>query len=73
VRLQRTFLGHSLDLSDDDATVVACRERLIEAAAAIAAAVDQVLGNAATRTRDIGGVAGTQVFGAAVCGVLRKE
>jgi len=48
-------------------------ERLIEAAAAIAAAVDQVLGNAATRTRDIGGVAGTQVFGAAVCGVLRKE
>ena len=48
-------------------------ERLIEAAAAIAAAVDQVLGNAAARTRDIGGVAGTQVFGAAVCGVLRKE
>jgi isocitrate/isopropylmalate dehydrogenase len=48
-------------------------ERLIEAAAAIAAAVDQVLGNAATRTRDIGGVAGTRVFGAAVCGAIRKE
>jgi 3-isopropylmalate dehydrogenase len=47
--------------------------RLIEAAAAIARAVDQVLGNATTRTRDIGGVAGTQEFGAAVCGAIRKE
>ena len=47
--------------------------RLIEAAAAIARAVDQVLRNAATRTRDIGGTVGTQVFGAAVCEALRKE
>jgi 3-isopropylmalate dehydrogenase len=47
--------------------------RLAEAAAAIEGAIDQVLGNTATRTRDIGGELGTELFGAAVCAVLRKR
>jgi 3-isopropylmalate dehydrogenase len=47
--------------------------RLVEAAAAIEGAVDQVLGDTATRTRDIGGELGTELFGAAVCAVLRKR
>jgi 3-isopropylmalate dehydrogenase len=47
--------------------------RLVEAAAAIQGAIDQVLGDTATRTRDIGGELGTELFGAAVCAVLRKR
>jgi 3-isopropylmalate dehydrogenase len=47
--------------------------RLVEAAAAIEAAIDLVLGDSATRTRDIGGELGTELFGAAVCAVLRKR
>jgi 3-isopropylmalate dehydrogenase len=47
--------------------------RLVEAAAAIEGAIDQVLGDTATRTRDIGGELGTELFGAAVCAVLRKR
>jgi 3-isopropylmalate dehydrogenase len=47
--------------------------RLVEAAAAIERAIDQVLGNTATRTRDIGGELGTELFGAAVCAVLHKR
>jgi 3-isopropylmalate dehydrogenase len=47
--------------------------RLVEAAAAIAGAIDRVLGNTATRTRDIGGELGTELFGAAVCAALRKR
>jgi 3-isopropylmalate dehydrogenase len=47
--------------------------RLVEAAAAIEGAIDQVLGDKATRTRDIGGELGTELFGAAVCAVLRKR
>jgi len=46
---------------------------LVEAAAAIEGAIDQVLGDTATRTRDIGGELGTELFGAAVCAVLRKR
>ncbi len=47
--------------------------RLVEAAAAIEGAIDRVLGNTATRTRDIGGELGTELFGAAVCAALRKR
>jgi 3-isopropylmalate dehydrogenase len=47
--------------------------RLVEAAAAIERAIDQVLGDKATRTRDIGGELGTESFGAAVCAALRKR
>jgi isocitrate/isopropylmalate dehydrogenase len=47
--------------------------RLVEAAAAIQGAIDQVLGDTATRTRDIGGELGTELFGAAVCAALRKR
>jgi 3-isopropylmalate dehydrogenase len=47
--------------------------RLAEAAAAIEGAIDQVLGDMTTRTRDIGGELGTELFGAAVCAVLRKR
>jgi 3-isopropylmalate dehydrogenase len=46
---------------------------LVEAAAAIEGAIDQVLGDTATRTRDIGGELGTESFGAAVCAVIRKR
>jgi isocitrate/isopropylmalate dehydrogenase len=45
--------------------------RLIAAAAAIEAAVDQVLDNPATRTRDTGGELGTDRFCAAVCAAIR--
>jgi 3-isopropylmalate dehydrogenase len=47
--------------------------RLVEAAAAIERAIDHVLGDKATRTRDIGGELGTESFGAAVCAALRKR
>jgi 3-isopropylmalate dehydrogenase len=47
--------------------------RLIAATVAIEGAIDQVLGNAATRTRDIGGALGTAAFGAAVCAAIRKR
>jgi 3-isopropylmalate dehydrogenase len=47
--------------------------RLVEAAAAIEGAIDRVLGTTATRTRDIGGELGTELFGAAVCAALRKR
>jgi 3-isopropylmalate dehydrogenase len=47
--------------------------RLAEAAAAIDAAIDQVLGSTATRTRDIGGELGTAAFGAAVCAAIRRR
>ena len=46
--------------------------RLVEAAAAIEGAIDQVLGSKATRTRDIGGELGTAAFGATVCATIRK-
>jgi isocitrate/isopropylmalate dehydrogenase len=45
--------------------------RLIDAATAIQDAIDQVLRDPATRTRDIGGELGTDQFGAAVCGAIR--
>jgi 3-isopropylmalate dehydrogenase len=45
--------------------------RLIASAAAIEAAIDAVLGNPATRTRDTGGELGTDQFCAAVCAVIR--
>jgi 3-isopropylmalate dehydrogenase len=51
---------------DDDAS-------LVEAAAAIEGTIDRVLGDSATRTRDIGGELGTESFGAAVCAALRKR
>jgi 3-isopropylmalate dehydrogenase len=44
---------------------------LILAAKALEAAVESVLANSATRTRDIGGTLGTAAFGAAVCAALR--
>jgi 3-isopropylmalate dehydrogenase len=47
--------------------------RLIEAAAAIEGAVDRVLSNPATRTRDIGGSLSTESFGAAVCAAMRNH
>jgi len=47
--------------------------RLIEAAAAIESAIDQVLGDPATRTRDLGGELGTTQFGAAVCATIRRS
>jgi isocitrate/isopropylmalate dehydrogenase len=47
--------------------------RLVEAAAVIEGAIDQALGNTATRTRDIGGQLGTAAFGAAVCAAIRKR
>ena len=47
--------------------------RLVQAAAAIEGAIDRVLGNTVTRTRDIGGELGTELFGAAVCAALRKR
>jgi 3-isopropylmalate dehydrogenase len=47
--------------------------RLAAAAAAIEGAIDQVLGNTATRTRDIGGALGTAAFGAAVCATIRRR
>jgi 3-isopropylmalate dehydrogenase len=47
--------------------------RLVAAATAIESAIDLVLGNAATRTRDIGGELGTAAFGAAVCATIRKR
>jgi len=47
--------------------------RLIEGAAAIEAAIDQVLADPATRTRDLGGELGTDGFSAAVCGAIRAR
>jgi isocitrate/isopropylmalate dehydrogenase len=41
--------------------------RLVEAARGIEAAIDRVLANPATRTRDIGGTCGTDDFAKAVC------
>jgi isocitrate/isopropylmalate dehydrogenase len=49
------------------------QSRLIEAAAAIDGAVDAVLGNPATRTRDVGGTLGTDSFSAAVCAAMRNH
>ena len=46
--------------------------RLIESAAAMEAAIDEVLDNPATRTRDTGGGLGTEQFCAAVCAVIRR-
>jgi 3-isopropylmalate dehydrogenase len=46
--------------------------RLIEGAAAIEDAIDQVLRDPATRTRDIGGELGTDRFSAAVCAAIRS-
>jgi isocitrate/isopropylmalate dehydrogenase len=46
--------------------------RLLEAAAAIADAIDQVLTDRTTRTRDIGGELGTDRFSAAVCAAIRS-
>ena len=46
--------------------------RLLEAAAAIEDAINQVLSNPATRTRDIGGELGTDRFSAAVCAAIRS-
>ncbi|MDB6100653.1 MAG: 3-isopropylmalate dehydrogenase [Gammaproteobacteria bacterium] len=47
--------------------------RLIEAAAAIEGAIDRVLSNPATRTRDIGGTLGTDSFSAAVCAAMENH
>jgi isocitrate/isopropylmalate dehydrogenase len=46
--------------------------RLIEGATAIEDAIDQVLSDPATRTRDIGGELGTDQFSAAVCAAIRS-
>lgn len=46
--------------------------RLLASAAAIEAAIDAVLANPATRTRDTGGELGTDRFCAAVCAVIRE-
>jgi isocitrate/isopropylmalate dehydrogenase len=46
--------------------------RLTEGATAIEAAIDQVLRDPATRTRDIGGELGTDRFSAAVCAAIRS-
>jgi 3-isopropylmalate dehydrogenase len=46
--------------------------RLLAGAAAIEDAIDQVLADPATRTRDLGGELGTTQFGAAVCAAIRK-
>jgi 3-isopropylmalate dehydrogenase len=46
--------------------------RMIRAAAAIEEAIDQVLREPSTRTRDIGGDSGTDRFGAAVCAAIRS-
>jgi 3-isopropylmalate dehydrogenase len=46
------------------------QSRLIEASAAIEGAIDRVLSNPATRTRDIGGTLGTDSFSAAVCAAM---
>jgi 3-isopropylmalate dehydrogenase len=46
--------------------------RLIEGATAIEDAIDQVLRDPATRTRDIGGELGTDRFSAAVCAAIRS-
>ncbi|WBX85113.1 isocitrate/isopropylmalate dehydrogenase family protein [Sphingosinicella microcystinivorans] len=43
------------------------------AAATLEAAVEDVLGNPATRTRDIGGALGTAEFGEAVCNAVRAR
>jgi isocitrate/isopropylmalate dehydrogenase len=44
---------------------------LVAAAAAIEGAVEQVLGNPLTRTRDIGGQLGTDRFSEAICAAIR--
>ncbi len=46
--------------------------RLIEGATAIENAIDQVLSEPSTRTRDIGGELGTDGFSAAVCAAIRS-
>jgi isocitrate/isopropylmalate dehydrogenase len=46
--------------------------RLLAGAAAIEAAIDVVLANPATRTRDTGGELGTDRFCAAVCAAIRE-
>ncbi|MFE1954570.1 isocitrate/isopropylmalate dehydrogenase family protein [Streptomyces sp. NPDC059524] len=48
-------------------------ENLTRAADAIAQAVDNVLDNTATRTRDIGGTLGTAEFAAEVCRVIEQN
>jgi 3-isopropylmalate dehydrogenase len=47
-------------------------ESLVAAASLIESAIDRVLDDAKTRTRDIGGQLGTEEFTAAVCATLRK-
>ncbi|MFJ9558432.1 isocitrate/isopropylmalate dehydrogenase family protein [Streptomyces fuscichromogenes] len=47
-------------------------DRLVRAAALITSAVDTVLDNPDTRTRDIGGTLGTADFGAEICRVLES-
>jgi 3-isopropylmalate dehydrogenase len=47
--------------------------RLIEGATAIENAIDQVLSEPSTRTRDIGGELGTDGFSAAVCAAIRSS
>ena len=47
--------------------------RLLEAGAALEAAVDRVLSNPATRTCDLGGSLSTESFGAAVCAAVRNH
>jgi 3-isopropylmalate dehydrogenase len=46
------------------------RRGLVEAGAALSAAVDALLGDPATRTKDLGGALGTNAFGAAVAKAL---
>jgi isocitrate/isopropylmalate dehydrogenase len=47
------------------------RRDLAEAGAALSSAVDRLLGDPATRTKDLGGALGTQAFGAAVAKAVR--
>jgi 3-isopropylmalate dehydrogenase len=47
--------------------------RLLEGAKAIEDAIDRVLSDPATRTRDVGGELGTTQFGTAVCAAIRRQ
>jgi len=49
------------------------RADLMAAGAALTAAVESVLADPATRTRDLGGAIGTAAFGEAVCAAIRQE
>ena len=47
--------------------------KLVEAAARIERAIDRVIADPATRTRDLGGTLGTDAFASAVCSAIEAS